>query len=119
MSEPEKYLPMNRTELIARCEALEAALTPSADTKAAYIAEHQIEVEAMDEDGDSCTEMVTIPWTTIKDIMAMILKRANSAPETTGKPLPQAHSKSEQRRFEHQGIPHQPFDPDRAGKQGD
>lgn len=65
----------------ARVAALEAALTPSTDTKAAYIAEHQIEVEMLDEDGDSCTEMVTIPWTTIKDIMAMILKRANSAGE--------------------------------------
>lgn len=26
MREPEKYLPMNRAELIARCEALEAAI---------------------------------------------------------------------------------------------
>jgi hypothetical protein len=35
--EPEKYLPFNRTELIARCEALEAELTEARKPLEAYL----------------------------------------------------------------------------------
>ena len=53
MPEPEKYLPMNRAELIARCEALEAALRTIAAYRGkndvahqlAYIAEAALDLE--------------------------------------------------------------------------
>jgi hypothetical protein len=67
----------------ARVHALEMALTPTGDTKAAYIGEHPIEVD----DGNGGSGMVLIPWTTTKEIMAMIRKHADdSAPKTTVKP---------------------------------
>lgn len=53
-------------------EALVAALTPSAETKARHIGEYAFSVEDRDEDGEECTRPVTVPWTTVKDIMAAI-----------------------------------------------
>lgn len=64
-----------------RVRALEEALTPSGDTKAAYIGEFKftIEVEEPDEVGEMNTvdREIVIPWTTMKEIMAAILARAN------------------------------------------
>ena len=42
MPEPEKYLPMNRAELIARCEALEAALRTIAAYRGKNDVAHQL-----------------------------------------------------------------------------
>lgn len=61
----------------ARCIALHTALTPSAETKAAYIGEVKFTVAAgFDDDGAEVWQEVTVPWTTTKDIMAMILGHA-------------------------------------------
>ena len=61
-------------------DALAEALTPSAETKAAYIGEFAFNVDTVgiDEDGEpvDCTRRVTVPWTTIKEIMAAIRARA-------------------------------------------
>jgi hypothetical protein len=66
--------------LIERAETYEAALTPSADTKAAYIGEFAFNIEtlSLDEDGEpvDCTRRVEVPWSTIKEIMAAIRDRA-------------------------------------------
>ena len=65
-----------------KARALKEALTPSEGTKASYIGEFKHPVKAFDEDGEEVTFPATVPWTTIKEIMAAILARAAlSAPE--------------------------------------
>jgi hypothetical protein len=55
---------------------LREALTPSADTKAAYLGEFKMTLVRIDECGDEYTGRVTVSWDTIKEIMAAISKRA-------------------------------------------
>lgn len=69
--------------LLDRVEALEAengrlreALTPSADTKAAYIGEIKYSYVEWDEFGDERTVTRTLEWSTTKEVMAMISARA-------------------------------------------
>jgi hypothetical protein len=59
-----------------RLKALEEALTPSAETKAAYIGEFQFTVELMHPGLGSAFRSVDVPWTTIKEIMAAITRKA-------------------------------------------
>lgn len=62
-----------------RVERLTEALTPSGDTKAAYMGEFafNVMVDSIDEDDDEPVPMqVYVPWTTIKEIMAAISARA-------------------------------------------
>lgn len=60
-------------------EALIEALTPSAETKAAYMGEFELTVKIHDnEDGEEEVQSITVPWTTIKKIMAAIRGRAAS-----------------------------------------
>lgn len=56
--------------------ALKEAVTPSAGTKAAYIGEFSFNHVVRDENGDEDYEPITVPWTTIKEIMAAISNRA-------------------------------------------
>lgn len=56
--------------------ALREALTPSAETKAAYIGEFKFTIPAQDEDGNEVTREIDVPWTTIKEIMTAIEARA-------------------------------------------
>lgn len=80
-----------RDAALAKVSALEArlavmgeALTPSGDTKAAYIGEFGWTREIPDpewdgddgEEPDRITERLVVPWTTIKEIMAAIRARA-------------------------------------------
>lgn len=61
----------------ATIERPSAALTPSADTKAAYIGEFKfMEVVGFDEDGHEIRAEITVPWDTTKEIMAAIKARA-------------------------------------------
>lgn len=60
----------------ARRESLEAALTPSADTKAAYIGEIRTVFADRDEFGDERSVNYALPWDTIKDVMKLIRARA-------------------------------------------
>ncbi len=53
--------------LLAEVKKLRSALTPSAETKAAFIGEFQFAI-----DSDMDDSMVTVPWTTVKEIMAAI-----------------------------------------------
>ena len=62
--------------LRAKNERLRVALTPSAETKAAYIGEFHITEEGYDEDGQVYYRKVAVPWTIIKEIMAAISARA-------------------------------------------
>lgn len=64
--------------LISRVEALEEALKPSGETKAAYIGEFAFSVVVSDDDGEANYQNYTVPWTTIKEIMAAIRDRALS-----------------------------------------
>ena len=64
-------------EASAREKALEA-LTPSAETKAAYVGEFQFSVP--DFGNPAGHRFVEVPWTTIKEIMAAIKARAISTP---------------------------------------
>jgi hypothetical protein len=57
-------------------ERLKAALTPSAETKAAYWGEFSFSLCVGEEDGEEMFERITVPWTTVKEIMAAILARA-------------------------------------------
>jgi hypothetical protein len=56
----------------AELEALEAALTPSEDTKKAYMSEFSVPLPDWDENGDEVMRRINVPWTTIKEIMAAI-----------------------------------------------
>jgi hypothetical protein len=62
--------------LRSEVEGLREALTPSGETKGAYIGEFKFSVHAYDEDGEEKWWDEIIPWTTIKEIMAAISKRA-------------------------------------------
>jgi hypothetical protein len=53
-----------------RVDAFRAALTPSGETKAVHIGEHHFRLECLD-DVVMCPT-VTVPWDTIKGIMARI-----------------------------------------------
>lgn len=55
-------------------------MTPSAETKAAYIGEFRINVRRMNDEGYEHIERVDVPWTTIKEIMKAISDRAALAP---------------------------------------
>lgn len=56
------------------------ALTPSAETKAAYAAEFHFQgPEYLDEDGNPQSDRHMVPWTTIKEVMAMIRGRAEAS----------------------------------------
>lgn len=65
-----------------------AALTPSAETKAAYIGEFSFKIDTVDvdEDGEAfeCDLEVTVPWTTVKEIMAAIRGFAISRTQHSG-----------------------------------
>lgn len=62
-------------------DSLVEALTPSADTKAAYIGEFSWTVNNLEDDGSMDPVTHTVPWTTVKEIMAAIHKRANDRAE--------------------------------------
>lgn len=66
-----------RDGLRRRVEDLEEALTASGATKAAYIGEFSFPIEDRDEDGEECTRKITVPWTTIKEVMSAIWVRAD------------------------------------------
>jgi hypothetical protein len=59
-----------------RIAKLEEALTPSGDTKAAYMGEFSFPPTMRDDDGDEFDAKIPVPWTTIKEIMAAIKARA-------------------------------------------
>lgn len=75
----------------SEAKALREALTASEETKAAYISEFHFNItETREEDGEEFPRDVTVPWTTIKEIMAVILARTalrESAPGTSKEPL--------------------------------
>lgn len=70
------------SDLKARIQVLEEALKPSGETKAAYIGEFSFTVTGfeLDDDGEpfEAQQTVTVPWTTVKEIMAAISDRAAS-----------------------------------------
>jgi Lar family restriction alleviation protein len=49
-------------------DELVEALTPSGDTKAAYMGEFSFSRTRTNEDGDEYAEKVYVPWTTIKEM---------------------------------------------------
>jgi hypothetical protein len=57
-------------------DRLRDALTPSAETKAAYIGEFHFVILDLDEDENEVTRRIPVPWTTVKEIMAAIRARA-------------------------------------------
>ena len=63
----------------AEIERLRAALTPSAETKAAYMGEFTIPLPDRDEDGNEVMRSINMPWTTIKEIMAAIRAYAEAS----------------------------------------
>lgn len=56
-------------------DGVREAMTPSAATKAAYSGEFKFDIPMLSEDGEVHPHTVTVPWTTIKEIMAAIAKR--------------------------------------------
>lgn len=68
------------TALEGENKTLREALTPSADTKAEYIGEFSFDHEIYDLEKDCpISTRIMVPWTTIKEIMAAILRRAAAA----------------------------------------
>lgn len=64
----------------AEIERLTEAMTPSGDTKSAYMGEFSVRLPDVDEDGNEYTRSINVPWTTIKEIMAAIKARATLSP---------------------------------------
>lgn len=60
----------------AKLERVVEALTPSVDTKSAYMGNFQFNLPDHNEDGHEVMCKVNVPWITIKEIMAAIRKRA-------------------------------------------
>ncbi len=67
---------LSLAHLRGKIERLQESLTPSGETKAAYIGEFSFGVDDRDEEGEECTRNVVVPWTTVKEIMGAIRKRA-------------------------------------------
>lgn len=62
--------------LTAQVEAMRGALTPSGETKADYIGEFSFDYcTGFDPDGNEIITRISVPWTTIKEIMAAIRAR--------------------------------------------
>lgn len=61
-----------REEIVRLVEAL----TPSRDTKAAYIGEFSHRVTSISDEGEEQSFEAAVPWPTIKEIMAAILARS-------------------------------------------
>ena len=80
-----RHLSRPSTEAEALAKALDEALTPSGDTKAAYMGEFAFNRTEFDEFGDEHQVKTYVPWTTIKEIMAAIRSRA-AYRSTTGAP---------------------------------
>lgn len=59
--------------------ALVSALTPSAETKAAYMGEFSIKLPEFDKNGGEYLRPTNVPWITIKEIMKAISSRASLA----------------------------------------
>lgn len=68
----------SHASLVEEVERLREALTPSGETKAAYMGEFLIGLPDVDENGIEYTRKINVPWTTIKEIMAAIRERANA-----------------------------------------
>lgn len=68
----------------AEIARMRAALTPSAETKAAYMGEFWIPLPDRDEDGEECMRRINVPWTVTKKIMAAIRKQALAGGEGEG-----------------------------------
>ena len=62
--------------LIVENQKLRAALTPSGETKVAYMGEFSVPLPEFDEDGNEVWRNINVPWTTIKEIMVVILQHA-------------------------------------------
>lgn len=72
--------------LLAERAALVEALTPSGETKAHYSGEFFFEVDHYDEESQEVlSRRVTVPWTTVKEIMSAIRARALVGGQADGK----------------------------------
>lgn len=73
-------LTAERDAALAEVQRLREALTPSAETKAAYIGEFSFQFPTWSESGEEVVMTPTVPWVTIKGIMAAIRARALVSP---------------------------------------
>ena len=58
--------------LQGQIDAYRAALTPSSETKAAYIGEVKFKQDYTDENGEEHIESILVPWTSMKEFMALV-----------------------------------------------
>jgi hypothetical protein len=75
-----KQLLADNEQLSAALCRLQEALTPSIDTKSAYVGTFVYSVDGFDDDGNACSDEVCVPWHAIKDIMKVIRERAAVEP---------------------------------------
>lgn len=66
-------------ELEGEVDRLREAVTPSTETKRAYMGEFSVPLPEIDENGDEYIRRINIPWTEIKKVMKMIETRAKEA----------------------------------------
>lgn len=57
------------------------AMTPSGETKSAYLGEFYFNFPTWDKDGHEVTRSINVPWVTIKEIMVAISARAKGGPK--------------------------------------
>ena len=73
-----RKLKQENKALQERIEAYEKALTPSTDTKYRHSGEYEFSVELYDaENEEHYSQIFSVPWTTVKEIMKSIRKDAN------------------------------------------
>jgi hypothetical protein len=80
--EPTQWMPVGSAPRVedGAVERYRAALTPSAETKRAYIGEFRFIFTILDEGGEEVVFTPNVPWTTIKEIMTAINSYAQSLP---------------------------------------
>jgi DNA repair exonuclease SbcCD ATPase subunit len=67
-------------QLEQQIEHFREALTPSSETKVAYMGEFSVPWPEVDPDGHEYIRRINVPWVTIKEIMKAILARAEAKP---------------------------------------
>lgn len=72
----ECYHDLSLAHLRGKIDRLQEALTPSGETKVAYIGEFNFDIDDWDEHGQERSRNVVVPWTTVKEIMGAIRARA-------------------------------------------
>lgn len=80
----ERDLDLIASDAMTEIVRLREALTPSPETKAAYMGEFSVPLPESDGNGGEHIRRINVPWVTIKEIMAAIRARAAASEKRDG-----------------------------------